>query len=56
MPSARNAPKLSGARSAMRSPRQAITQKHSSDQGRADQSESLRQITAKMKSVSGSGR
>ena len=40
-PSARNAPNASGARSAMRSPRHVITQKQTSDGGRADQAELL---------------
>ena len=37
MPSARNAPKLSGARIAVRRPRQAITQKHSTTSDGAEQ-------------------
>ena len=40
-PSARNAPKLSGARSATRRPRHVMTQKQSSTSGRADEAELL---------------
>ena len=55
MPSARNAPKLSGARIAVRRPRQAITQKHSTTSVAPIRPVSS-EITAKMKSVCGSGR
>ena len=40
-PSARNAPNVSGARSATRRPRQVMTQKQISTSGRADQPELL---------------
>ena len=55
MPSARNAPKLSGARSAVRRPRQAITPKHITT-SEAPSKPVSSAITAKMKSVNGSGR
>ena len=54
-PSARNAPKLSGARMAVRNPRHAITQKHATTRV-APMRPSSSPMTAKMKSVCGSGR
>ena len=55
MPSARKAPKLSGARIAVRIPRQAITQKHNTTRLAPIRPVSS-EITEKIKSVNGSGR
>ena len=55
IPSARNEPKLSGARMAVRSPRHPITQKHTTT-SEAPMKPVSSEITAKMKSVWGSGR
>ncbi len=55
MPIARNAPKPSGARNAVRMPRHAITEKHTRTTLAPTRPVSS-EITAKMKSVCGSGR